>query len=176
MRIGEAANLEWIDIDFEMHAWLVRITPEKGSRPRILKVSRKLCLMLKDIQKPDKDRVFCRSVDTMRRTFQKQRRRIAYKTQNPKLLRMHFHTLRHWKATMYYHKTRDILRVKVLLGHVNVNNTLVCLHLERALFNLESDEFNVKTAKTVEEASKLLEVGFDYVCDLDDVKLFRKRK
>ncbi len=77
---------------------------------------------------------------------------------------------------MYYHKTRDILKVKELSGHVNVNNTLIYLHLERALFNLESYEFNVKTPKTVEEASKLLEVGFDYVCDLDDFKLFRKRK
>jgi hypothetical protein len=57
------------------------------------------------------------------------------------------------------------MRVKELLGHVNINNTLLYIHLEKALFNVESDEFHVKTAKTVEEASKLIEVGFDYVCD-----------
>jgi hypothetical protein len=31
-------------------------------------------------------------------------------------------------------------------------------------------------AKTVEEAAKLIEQGFDYICELDSVKLFRKRK
>ena len=31
-------------------------------------------------------------------------------------------------------------------------------------------------ARTVEEASKLIEVGFDYVTEIDGVKLFRKRK
>lgn len=77
---------------------------------------------------------------------------------------------------MNYHKTRDIIKVKELLGHVNVNNTLIYIPLEKALFNLESDEFNVKTAKTVEEACKLIEVGFECICDMDDVKLLRQRK
>jgi hypothetical protein len=30
--------------------------------------------------------------------------------------------------------------------------------------------------KTVDEAVKLIEQGFDYICDVDGVKLFRKRK
>jgi len=30
--------------------------------------------------------------------------------------------------------------------------------------------------KSLEEASKLIEAGFDYVTELDGVKLFRKRK
>ena len=33
-----------------------------------------------------------------------------------------------------------------------------------------------KVAKTVKEASELVESGFDYVCDVDGYKLFRKRK
>ena len=31
-------------------------------------------------------------------------------------------------------------------------------------------------AKNLEEACKLVEIGFEYVCDMDNVKLFRKRK
>ena len=77
---------------------------------------------------------------------------------------------------MHYHETRDIIKVKELLGHVNVNNTIIYIQLEEALFNFNNDEFNVKVAKTVEEACKLIEVGFEYVCDMDGVKLFRKRK
>jgi len=31
-------------------------------------------------------------------------------------------------------------------------------------------------ATTVDEARKLLETGFEYVCEKDDIMLFRKRK
>jgi len=35
---------------------------------------------------------------------------------------------------------------------------------------------NCKTAETVDEAAKLMEAGFEYVCEINGVKLFRKRK
>jgi hypothetical protein len=38
------------------------------------------------------------------------------------------------------------------------------------------DEFVCKVAKNVEEAKTLVEGGFDYVTDVDGMKLFRKRK
>jgi hypothetical protein len=44
------------------------------------------------------------------------------------------------------------------------------------LVKLEEDEYVCKVAKTVEQASRLIEAGFEYVCDIDGVKLFRKRK
>jgi len=74
---------------------------------------------------------------------------------------------------MLYHRTKDILLVKDRLGHRNINNTLVYTHLVN--FS-ENEEFYSATAKTVEEAAKLVEQGFDYVTDVDGVKLFRKRK
>jgi len=37
-------------------------------------------------------------------------------------------------------------------------------------------EFHSATAKSVEEAQKLKEEGFEFVCDYDDIKIFRKRK
>jgi hypothetical protein len=48
--------------------------------------------------------------------------------------------------------------------------------IENALFTEANDEFHVRTAKTVEEACKLVEVGFEYVTEIDGVKIFRKRK
>jgi hypothetical protein len=36
--------------------------------------------------------------------------------------------------------------------------------------------YHSAVANTVEEARKLLEQGFDYVCQKEDVMLFRKRK
>ena len=42
--------------------------------------------------------------------------------------------------------------------------------------NFESDEFHSTTAATVQDAQKLVEAGFEYVCDFNEVKLFKKRK
>jgi len=39
-----------------------------------------------------------------------------------------------------------------------------------------TDEFTVKVAKTPNEIQDLLEVGFEYVCEKDDLTFFRKRK
>ena len=33
-----------------------------------------------------------------------------------------------------------------------------------------------KVAKNVQEASQLIENGFEFICAIDDAKLFRKRK
>lgn len=44
------------------------------------------------------------------------------------------------------------------------------------LIDPSDDEFVSKVAKTVDEACKLMEAGFDYVTDVNDVKIFRKRK
>ena len=49
MRPGEAWNLQWNDIDFVTKQ--VRITPEKGSNPRVLPISNNLISMLNRLQK-----------------------------------------------------------------------------------------------------------------------------
>jgi site-specific recombinase XerC len=64
---------------------------------------------------------------------------------NDRMSKIHFHTPRHWKATMEYHKTRDILHVMNLLGHRNIESTLVYTQL----ISFESDEFHSAVAKTV---------------------------
>jgi len=80
--------------------------------------------------------------------------------------------LRHY-ATQLYARTKDILLVKQQLGHKKIETTLIYTQLVN--FN-DNEEYYSATAKTVEEAQKLIEQGFDYVCDIDAVKLFRKRK
>ncbi|MBS7611198.1 hypothetical protein KEJ27_03145 [Candidatus Bathyarchaeota archaeon] len=48
--------------------------------------------------------------------------------------------------------------------------------IENALLQQLNDEFHAIIAKTDEEARKLVEVGFEYVCRLESGWLFRKRK
>ena len=62
------------------------------------------------------------------------------------------------------------------LGHKNIKNTLKYVQLEEALFKEQNEEFICKVAKTIEEAKELIELGFEYVCEIQDAKLFRKRK
>ena len=93
-------------------------------------------------------------------TFYRSRKRIARKLQNPRILRIRFHTLRHWKATTLYHQTKDILYVKNFLGHKKIENTLLYIQLAEVIFKEITDEFTVRVAKTTEEIKGLLEVGY----------------
>jgi len=169
VRRGEGWRLEWTDFNFENNT--LRVTPEKGGNARMLKISNKLVAMLNQLPK-DADKPFQGSLRHFARTFRRQRKRVASKLQTKRILKITFHTFRHWKATMEYHKTRDILHVKQLLGHKSIENTLLYTHL----INFEDDEFTCRVAKTVNESKELIEAGFDYVTDVEDAKLFRKRK
>lgn len=40
----------------------------------------------------------------------------------------------------------------------------------------DPEEFTCKVARTLEEAKELVGAGFKYVTDMDEAKLFRKRK
>jgi hypothetical protein len=74
---------------------------------------------------------------------------------------------------MEYHKTRDILHVKYLLGHKRIENTLVYTHL----VDFGNDEYVSKVAKNADEACQLVEAGYDFVCNTSDgLSIFRKRK
>jgi hypothetical protein len=44
------------------------------------------------------------------------------------------------------------------------------------MISFESNDYHSAVAKTVEEAKDLIEAGFEYVCEMENVKLFRKRK
>jgi len=172
-RAGEISKLKWTDIDFPQR--VVRIKPEKGSLPRMLPLSPKAIDMLNNIQK-NSDHIFP-FADDMRSVFYVQRKRIARKLGNPRLLQISFHTFRHWKGTMEYHKTKDIFYVKELLGHKSIQSTQVYIHIERSLFlNVAPDDYHVKVARTPEEITQLLETGFEYVLQNDGLAYFRKRK
>ena len=84
------------------------------------------------------------------------------------------HTLRHWKATIEYHKTKNILYAKQLLGHKKLEKTEIYTHI----INFESDEWHVAHARDLEEENKLIEAGFEYVhySERDEVAIYRKRK
>jgi len=177
MRSGEAKKLKWTDVDFERRIITLN-QPEKGSLPRIFSnLSGKLLSMLNALPRTSPQVFGECTINSLKATYGRARRRLAFKLQNPRLLEVHFHTLRHWKATMEYHYTKDILHVKEFLGHKEIYNTLIYIQLDKSLFqNLPDDSFIIRAAHTLEEAIKLGEVGFEPFVVMDGVQLFRKRK
>jgi len=59
-----------------------------------------------------------------------------------------------------------------VLGHKSIKNTQIYMHLS----DFSSEEYYSAIARTIDEARKLIESGFSFVCDMDGVKLFSKRK
>lgn len=178
-RCGEIAELDWLSIDWEQKK--VRIKAEKGSNSRIRPLSTKTIEMLARLPRTNrnpkrKTKIFA-NADDMRTNFFLQKRRIVERQANPKLMLIHFHTFRHWVATTEQHKTKDPWHVKLVLGHKSIKSTENYIHLEKMLYDGDAnDQFTVKVADTLEEAIKLMEVGFEFHAEVEDHKLFRKRK
>jgi len=172
---GELIRIEWTDINPEGRSINLN-SPVKNHNPRIITgVSTELLAKLNNL--PKKQRPFPMPVSVIYRSFWSQRKRISHRLGNPRLLKITFITFRHWKATMEYHRTKDILYVMKLLGHKSLSNTLIYIDLEKAIYGApDQEEFTVRVAQTLDEACELLEAGFDYVMDMDGKKLFRKRK
>jgi integrase len=170
-RTGEVSKLKWTDVNSQNNTISIN-NPEKGSLGRTVKVQPKTIAMINAMPKKYGAYIFNPNWYSVRSSFYLTRRKLARTLQNPRINQIHFHTLRHWKATTEYAKTRDILHVKQLLGHKKLENTMIYTHM----INFESDEWNSAAAQTLDEAKKLVEAGFDYVTEMDGFKLFRKRK
>jgi integrase len=174
LRPVEIGNLTVNDIDLEKG--LISVYSAKHGNPRVLKLKSEthasLCKYLKERELSLNDRLFP-SGSVISNTYERLKASVAKKLNDPELKKIRLYDLRHYYATMLYYRTKDILLVKEKLGHKNINNTLIYTHL---VDFSDKEEFYSATANSVSEAAKLVEQGFDYVTDVDGVKLFRKRK
>ena len=173
IRIGELVLLTWLDLDTERK--VLSITPEKNSNPRILPISDKLIGMINSLPKKRKT-IFQPKKQALRDYLCIQRKALAEKLNNPRLQKISFHTLRHWKGTMEYHETKDIMHVKQILGHKSVTSTQIYVNLEAALFLQTTDHFTCKVAHNPQEELELIESGFTHVNNRGELAFYRKRK
>jgi len=173
-RIGELDFLEWTHIDTQRKT--INIAGEKGSNSRILPISNKAITMLSYIERADND-VFKTKAEGFRKTFEQLRKRLAKKVNNPRLNKIHFHTFRHWKGTTEYHKTRDIYHVRNVLGHRNINNTLLYITLENALYQTTNDEWTSVVTHNINEETEAISTGFELVRAINETTaIYKKRK
>jgi integrase len=168
LRPIELSRLSLKDIDLEKG--IVYPQTAKGGSSRALKLKSSTLAMLKEYLVNHE----CKFPHTNRMTHMwiRCRNRIAKKLQEPELKKYRLYDLRHYFATMLYHKTRDILFVKQQLGHRRIEHTLIYTHL----VNFKDDEYHAMVGRSIQECCKLVEAGFQFVCEVDGAKLFRKPK
>jgi len=183
MRCGEAWMLSWDDVDFKSRLVSVR-HPEKGSQSRTLRVSQRLVDMLNSLSR-DSSCVFhgayddeyktMKGLESFRRLFERHRKRIAATHPESNVGKIHFHSLRTWRATMQYLKTRDLEAVMALLGATNPLHARRYVRLAQALC-LREDDYVTARATTPDEVEELAREGFTFVSEIGGVQVFRKER
>ena len=173
-RPGELSAVTWESFNYQMKT--VRISAaEKGSNSRILPITAKTIEMLSNL--PQRKGKLFSNADDMRSCFFLQKRRISKKLGLPEITQISFKTFRHYKGTMMQHLTHNPWDVKLQLGHKSIKSTETYINIEKMIFMSQDDgKFDVKVADTLDDAVKLLEVGFEYHCEVEGHKVFRKRK
>lgn len=173
---GEIMGMKWMDINKENNTISIN-RPVKRHNARILPVSSDLIERLSLLPRKA-ERVFSMDSHSMYTNYWHQRKRMARNFKNPRLLKITFTTFRHWKATTEYHRTKDVLHVKQLLGHKSLNSTMIYIDIEKATYTKnENSEFITRVTKSDKGARSLVEAGFEYVCETPSrMMLFRKRK
>ncbi|MHA1974093.1 MAG: tyrosine-type recombinase/integrase, partial [Candidatus Hodarchaeales archaeon] len=123
----------------------------------------------------DPTRIFS-NYKSVYKVYEYQKKALARKLGNKRLLKITFHTLRHWHATKLYFETRDIYFVQRRLGHKRIINTMKYIHLADTYFSQEDTEYITKVAQTIEEAIPLIEAGFTVAAEYNGVKIFKAPK
>ena len=176
LRPIELMNMKLRNIDLQNGA----VYPEtaKHGSPRVLKLKNSTLNMLNKYLANRNiglnDNLFGTwTSETYGKWFRHTRNKTAEKTCDISIKGIRLYDLRHFYATMTYHRTKDILFVKQQMGHRKLETTLIYTQLLQ--FD-KDDNYTCKVAKNVEEATELIENGFEYVTEIDGTKLFRKRK
>jgi integrase len=159
------------DVDFERET--ITIRGRKGHASRTIKLKPNVVAMLKTyLSKIGLIEYPFPVSGQMTKAWIKYKRKLSQKFADPSLLQIRLYDLRHFQACKTYHQTKDVFYTKQKLGWKK---------LETALFYLQSidfgtEEYHSAAAQAIEEAKRLIEEGFDYVTEIDGIKLFRKRK
>lgn len=79
-------------------------------------------------------------------------------------------------VTLVYSNSESCSRARYVmefLGHRSLQHTRKYVQLERAMFHSTDDSFICKVAGTTDEATELIELGFEYVNEINGRHLYR---
>ena len=172
-RVNEAYRVEWTDINFETKK--VYIKASKHGNARFVKISNNMLNLLNKLTRSG-ELMF---QDTNKRAALTSRlKTLARLHNNKRLLKIHFHTFRHCKALREYHKTRDVLHVKAILGHKSLLTTQIYVEMYTQIYgDIKPEHYISKVAETKEQKLQFINDGWEFVQkDNDGCWYFRKAK
>ena len=175
MRFAECHQLQWTDINFQRKQ--ITIQTEKGSDPRIIPISQALINMLSNMPRKS-ERLFPATRGAISSNYYLQRKKIAQKLGIPRIMKISLHTFRHWRITNYAHEVGgNYALVQEFSGHRDIESVAIYIHLRKQIYlNGREDDYIVEIARTVEEASKLIAVGFEFVHEYNGVMIYRRHR
>ncbi len=176
-RTNEAERIEWDDIDYARKKIYIRAS--KNGTARFITVSDNLLNMLARLPRSNKQKTIFpeRGRNARRASFSKRMKRLARLTNNNRYRKIHFHPFRHVFALRTYHRTKDILHVKSLLGHRSLLTTQRYVELYCQIYDTNKpDQFITKIAATKQERIKLINDGWTFIKNDGDDWYFRKPK
>ncbi|MDH5460725.1 MAG: tyrosine-type recombinase/integrase [Candidatus Bathyarchaeota archaeon] len=157
MRSIELERTRARDIDLEKGTITVRTA--KGGIGRVVQVRRRTLALLKEYLgkhnfKLD-DQPFPKR-KKMTGRWVRLRNTVTAKLMDPTFSTIRLYDLRHFAATMMYHKTRVILYTQKMLGHRNLKSTLRYVQL----IGFEEEDYTSAVVTNVQEVRRLVEAGF----------------
>jgi len=173
MRPIELERTKMRDIDLDRGTITVRTA--KGGIGRVVQVRKQTLALLKEYLGRHNFKLDDKPFPKRRKMtgrWVRLRNTVAAKLMDPTFRTIRLYDLRHFAATMTYHKTRDILYTQKMLGHRNLKSTLRYVQL----INFENDDYTSAVATNVQEVQELVEAGFEYVTEMEGAKIFRRRK
>jgi len=167
----ELENVPRKDIDTEQG--LIKITGCKGHASATYRLKAGTAEMLRSyLHKNRSEHPFPNS-ERMGDVWRKTRRRTAQKLCKPDIDNILLRSLRNYSGAHLYHRTQDPIAVMRHLRHKKLETTM---HYIRGITIGGEEEYTCKTATSIKEATDLIEHGFQYITEMDGIKLFRKRK
>jgi integrase len=121
-------ELAWLKFaDINLQNGIVSITGAKHTVGRNGKLKPHTLEMLKQYINKNRlnanDRLFPTESEHISESYRRLRNTLARKLQDPTFLTIRLYDFRHFKASIEYHKTKDLLYVKTILGHKDLRTT-----------------------------------------------------
>jgi hypothetical protein len=104
------------------------------------------------------------------------RKKTSDKLNEPLLLKAHLHTYRHIRGTLDVYNHVPLFEVKEKLDQKSISNTEKHAYWNRRLYNEKSDRYHFAVISTFEQVVKLIENGYEFVTDMEGMKMLGKPK
>jgi integrase len=178
MRPTELQNLQVRDLDTEHNAISPKTAKNGSARTLIIppNLTKSLIQHIIKYRLTPNDKLFRGTSKKYGDAYRQMRKKLAKRTNDPTLLTIRLYDFRHWFATMRYWKYRDTMLTAEDMGHRDLNTTRKYVHLLKILQMIKDDGWICKTATNIKEDQELIESGFEYISERDEIKLYRKRK